>query len=98
MSNFAGMPVQPGYYASIPPKIQAAFEYIRHCQNAQNPQPAFDGCKSQGAELSAKEETVRQNALDVLNRYFTGEDEFMNHLKPPDNPPEDDKPKERVTA
>ena len=55
--------------ADLPPKIEAALQFLRHTQEILSPQ-SFDSSYGKGRALSKTEFEVKDSALTVLLEYF----------------------------
>lgn len=80
-------------HLAIPGRVQAAMSFLHFAEMKQNPPPSFDGMR--GAcpkELTPIEQRVYNNALQVLDMYFTGEMDYGDRVPLPPEPRDGDGP------
>lgn len=90
--------ISPASMAAVPPQVAAAQEYLRFAEVVRNPPPRFDGqVTSEGRDLSQREQTVYDAALEVLRAYFTGEKDYAI-VERETEPPKGDDPKAPIPS
>jgi hypothetical protein len=75
---------------TIPAKVAAAMEFLRHAESLRNPPASFDGTRPEARDLDPKEKAVYSAALEVLRLYFAGEQDYAPSEGASEPPPEDD--------
>lgn len=71
-----------------PARIQAAMEFLRFCDQRQNPAPLFDGVRPEPRDLSSLEQKTYDTAIELIRSYFTSDIEVTNVVASSDsNPP-----------
>lgn len=62
-----------GNIGTMHPKISAALDFLRFCDQRENPPACFDGVRSESKELSDRESRAYDAAVELLRKYFSGE-------------------------
>ena len=76
---------------SVPSRIEAAMEFLSHANELRHPTLDWDESKKEARELTPHEQRVETEALNVLFRYFVGEDTYGEDKSiPPKNGDDDD--------
>ena len=83
----------------IPPRVQAAQDFIGWFHSGRGPQPhiSFEGApRTEQPDPTPQEHGVYQAALGVLGMYFNGEMDYGDGPPMPPEPPEDEQPRTPV--
>lgn len=78
---------------SVPPKIQAAFQFLHFCEGARTAQGCGimggDTPREGGRELSTQEKRAYDAALQTIIEYFNDPSPLTAGAPPPPPPPDD---------
>ena len=73
---------------TIPPRVQAAMQFVQMMNTKEMGVPSFDGSRTPSGSLTPKERAAYDSAMLMLQQYFSGEMDFGD--TPPSRPQQHD--------